>query len=250
MTRSGITEGDLKPAFLMLSSCQHDLGKRARSPTGADTEVALVHFQQSQEWLQKVYGVDVPPMAPETAIAQPSAVTAFNTGSNVRLCQPPPLHSTPSAKTSLPPSTASINGRVRILEREVQALRDRNSDHQTLLLESKAQKRKLEDELVCEKSARRKVETKLDQLETELQLVQRMESFALEQVKREVESRRKVESREKGLKRRVEDMEREMGNGDIGQSSSGLFEDLAHMFQKASHGEATRNDERGVYLNE
>lgn len=249
-----MAEGDLKPAFLMLSSCQRDLGKRARSKTGTDSEVALSHFQQSEEWLRKVYGVDVPPPAPETVPGEPSAPTDpdSNTSAN-ELQLLPALFSSkvPSVKNPLPPNTTSINNRVRILEREVNALRDRNAEHQNLLSESKGQKRKLEDELVCEKSARRKVETKLGQLETELQLVQRMESFALEQVKREVDSRRKAENREKGLKQRVEEMEREAGNGmDIDPNGSGIFEDLSRMFQNASHGKVTRKDERGMFLDD
>jgi hypothetical protein len=251
MTRAGIPEDDLKPAFLMLSGCQTDLGKRARDPAGANTEASLNHFQQSQQWLQKVYGSDLPPQQKDVAanVYQDKPIAGFSSSSkaNVQhsissphpnLPPHPHLHalSAPSTAPVSLPSPPSTVGRICILEREIQSLRDRNLIQQNVLFESKSLKHKLEDELICEKSARRKVEKKIDQLESELQVARRMEAFALGQVKREVESRRKVEEREKDLMGKIEEMEREMKTGaDVGKVV--LFEDLANMFQKAAQGE-------------
>jgi hypothetical protein len=231
MTRTGVSETDLKPAFLLLSSCQRDLGKRARSPSGTETEAAAQHFRESQEWLQKVYGGDAPPQPVETSrLASLKTTASLNETS-------PKQKALPASLPTKPQSTSDVHGRICILEREIQALRDRNSAHQDLLLESKSLKRKLEEELLCEKAARRKVEVKLDQTENELQLVQRMESFALEQVKREVESRRKAENREAALAHRVEEM-----SGGSKRFEDGLFEDLTHMFQKAARVESRARD--------
>jgi hypothetical protein len=228
MTRAGTPETDLKPAFLMLSGCQTDLSRRARSPTGAHTEVSLKHFQQSQEWLRKVYGVDLPPVDVEAEV--PPIVSSPDTKV---ASLPPGLPATPQALAS----QSLVTGRTRILEREVQSLRDRNSASQDQVLEFRAVKRKLEDELLSEKSARRKVETTLLQIEHELKASQRMESFALEQVKREVESRRQAEGREKDLSTRVEELERKMEKGAEVEKVV-LFEDLAKMFQMAAHGDS------------
>src|ERR1700729_2215978 len=59
LIENGSSEAELNPAFLMLSSCETELSKRARTPSGENTEASLGHAQKSYHWLQKVYGANL-----------------------------------------------------------------------------------------------------------------------------------------------------------------------------------------------
>jgi len=189
MTEHGISEDDLKPAFLFLSGCETDLARQARAAQStADTDE---HYKNARMWLQKVYGsgkspaasrvVDVKNIAPSLP-HQPKAITqVLVRGTDVKTGDNP--H----------PTTAGVHVQQRILEREIVSLRDRQHQQFKLLSETRVAKRKLEDDFDCERKLRYRLQRRLDDMRTELEMARKMESYALDQVKREVEVRRKAE---------------------------------------------------------
>lgn len=191
MTEHGIPEGDLKPAFLFLSSCETDLARQARM---AQTTVeAAEHYENARTWLQKVYGTGKSPVASQTANTvesvvpslplQPSMATtqAIDYGDNVK----------PGNKSSQ--ITAGALAQQRVLEREIQSLRDRQLQQSSLLSETRVAKRKLEDDFDDERDLRYRLQRCLDDTRKELDMARKMEMYALDRVKREVEARRKAE---------------------------------------------------------
>ncbi|KAJ7924938.1 hypothetical protein B0H13DRAFT_1976807 [Mycena leptocephala] len=180
-----IPETELKPAFLLLSGCETDLGKLAR--VKGDTDKASEHYSNAQKWLHRVYGASLPPLAPihRTRIGQSAAGTclspfSFDTGA-------------PSAPRSSSPNP-------KILEREIQSLRDRHTHNTNVIADIRASKRKLEDTIEGDRR-------ELDEVAKERDNARRMENLALNQMKREVDSRRRAEDRadeERELRRRAE----------------------------------------------
>lgn len=161
MAQNGIPECDLKPAFLMLSGCETDLGKKARLE-GNSTEAAE-HYKASQEWLQKVYGVDTPTAVAETAPAgRPSA----------QIRAPQPRTNVPQEQENTVPAQSPLQSNspshLRILEREVKSLRDQYHQQRGLVVECRAIKRKLEKDLAFERDLRRKLQWKLETVNHEL----------------------------------------------------------------------------------
>ncbi|KDQ57753.1 hypothetical protein JAAARDRAFT_194035 [Jaapia argillacea MUCL 33604] len=238
MTERGTHEWELKPAYLMLSTCQRDLGKRARTPEGEDSDASKEHFSRAVEYLQKVYGSDspaldtlpsVPPALPRSESLPINRCHSLNGNSH------PPVGPNPSPAPHttfalLPPnsSTPAPNvGRTRILEREIQCLRTRLETINTALTQTVKLKRLAESDLSSERAQRRKVERQLDDVERQLDVTKRMEGFALENVKREVEARRRAE-------RELAERER---NGEGGKRA--VLEGLAEMFGKAARGETS-----------
>lgn len=199
MTEHGIPEGDLKPAFLFLSSCETDLARQAKTAQKITVEAAE-HYKNARKWLQKVYGPGEPPAASQAASVmernassfplQPSKATtqAIDRGDNVE----------PGNK--LNQTSARAFAQQRILEREIQSLRDRQLEQSNLLSDTRAAKRKLEDDFDCERNLRYRLQRRLDDTRKELDMARKMEMYALDRVKREVETRRKAEDMAKGEK--------------------------------------------------
>jgi hypothetical protein len=190
MMEHGISEGDLKPAFLFLSGCETDLAKQARSAQST-VEVAE-HYKNARTWLQKVYGSGKTPAVSQAvgvvkAIAlslprQPKATAqAIDHGAGDK----------PGDKPNQ--TTAEAVAQQRILEREIRCLRDRQLQQSHLLSETRVAKRKLEDDFDCERDLRYRLQRRLDDTRKELEMARKMEMYALDQVKREVEARRKAE---------------------------------------------------------
>ena len=244
--RLGVAEEDMKPAFLMISACHGDQAKRTKDSSGLNTPESTRHCQLTLKWLQKVYGTSVPfqnqgsTSAPDPAEAispaekTPSLSVDSSRNRDGKLALPPRPSFLPSPRVSLPtsPQHPSVN-RIRILERQVDTLRERNSRSEKAVADSEALKRKYEQELSHEKSKRRKVQAELDEISAELKTTRRMEKYASDSTKRETELRRKAEMREKELIRRVEVLEKEKKRASDGGKAV-LFEDLANMFQKAA----------------
>ncbi|KAF7361787.1 40S ribosomal protein [Mycena venus] len=197
-----IPENDLKPAFLLLSGCETDLGKLARSK--GDTDKGSEHYSNAQKWLHQVYGADIPPVPSD----QPSAVDPKCKGTTPPRA-PASLRSridtsgtAPSAPRSHPPSPNQ-----RMLEREIQSLRDRHTHNTNVLADVRASKRKLEDTVEVERVVRRRLQRELDEVMKERDIARRMETLALDQMKREVDARRRAEDRaeeERELRKRAE----------------------------------------------
>ncbi|THH17715.1 hypothetical protein EW146_g3137 [Bondarzewia mesenterica] len=238
----GIEETALKPAFLMLSSCHTELGKRARLPDGRETEASLACFEQSRRWLQNVYGTHVSETEHAARAALVSRFAELNKAaasgaSATALVAPVARISTPTA----PSAAASATPSSQVLEREVKLLRDRQSMHSAELTKARAAKRKSEDAFEHERSMRRRLERHLDELERQLSRSQKKESSAMEQAMSEVKARQRAEERE-GAERRAR-LKAEEGlrerEKDVGEKGlvRPLFEELAGIFQRAAMGD-------------
>lgn len=256
MAEIGIPEKDLTPAFLMLSGCETDLGKRARD-SGADEARIAEHYANSQKWLQRVYGTISPSNTVDlTQNAEPSSGSTV-AKSNV-IAVPRPIKPMPSSagvnrtvptaprcnNVQIPPSVDKSSQAVPAppklagtleLEREINTLRDIHTAQTNLLSQTVSAKRKAEEELVNERKVRKKLEKRLDDVQKELVHEKRMEMWALEQTKKEVTARRRAEEMvvEEKAKRRA--CERDAAAEK--RASKPLFEDLASMFQRAAQGD-------------
>lgn len=220
----------LKPAFLLLSGCETDLAKQAK----ADNRDASSHYNNAKYWLQKVYGATspVPPLKPSNAANSSDCNfklprdRSANLDSLKHQLNTSPVHSTPKL--------VSHN---RILEREVDALRDKQKDQAYLLADMRFSNRKLEDDLTYEHNMRRKLQRQLAEAEKERDSAIRLEAFALEQVKREVKARREAEEKantEREMRLQVEGLSQ-------AKASQNLIENLAKILREASSMEVDNN---------
>jgi hypothetical protein len=222
LTQHGVREDDLKPAFLMLSGCETDLWKLTRSSDTAG--VALQHYENAKKWLQKVYG---------DASSAPQSSNNVNLESahrNRHFNAPPsgPRSHRPPAVPLAP--DRPLDPALQTLRREIQSLRDQLARQDALLKQTHADKCKAEEELAREHSLRRKLERKLDEAEDAVHLARRMEGYAVDEMKREVEQRKRAEERVQAERERRRAAEKSVETMAI----KPLFESLAGMFQKAA----------------
>jgi hypothetical protein len=87
----------------------------------------------------------------------------------------------------------STSTHIRILEREIESLRDQQASQAQRLSEALSGKRHLEADLVSECTVRRKLEKTLDGGEKELKMTKKLEAFALQQVNVEAGARKRAE---------------------------------------------------------
>ncbi|RDB24782.1 hypothetical protein Hypma_007784 [Hypsizygus marmoreus] len=186
MAEQGLPEDNLKPAYLFLSSCEIDLARLARS---SQPDAAEEHHKASKTWLQKVYGAFEPIPVPNTSQVRGNPASSPR---HVRSREP----SHQSQATS-PPEGPS---REILLGRQINTLRHEQKEQSALLAETRAMKRKLESEVTFEREGRRRLLRDFDDLEKELTTARKMENYALGQVKREVEARRKAEEKARAEK--------------------------------------------------
>jgi hypothetical protein len=219
MAEHGVPEDDLKPAFLMLSSCENELSKQTLK---TDPRASRVHFNKSCGWLQKVYG--------SMALQATSVRQAFGLDSTeanrlsssdlnsqgksqhtsvkglpdrprserVHAQSANQASSTASYDSEIPVNPPSMSSQVCDLEREIESLRGHQRRQSVCLSEERAVKRRLEEDLASERMVRRRLETTVEDLEKQLSLAKEMEGFALQQVELEVEERKKDEFRSPG----------------------------------------------------
>ena len=178
MTARGVQADseELKPAFLLLSGCETDLAKLAKTKKEPES-VIQGHYAAAQGYLQKVFG---------RADCLQNAERNHNYVHEKELSGP---LSQPDAKMKLArgfPPQPSLNSP----EQENRPLCD---DQETELARLKTLKRKIEDDYFYERNMRRKYQRQLDDLEKECEFAHKMERYALEQIKREVATRRKAE---------------------------------------------------------
>ncbi|KAH9945675.1 hypothetical protein B0H21DRAFT_744176 [Amylocystis lapponica] len=248
----GLPARDLKPAFLMLSSCHTDLAKQTRAPDGSCTDESTRHILEAAKWLQHVYGTHVPPAAEPTS-AECAATKASMDVSAV----PSASTSTPApprgclANTSNLPAPATherressgpSRGLVQMLEREIQALRDRQADHTALLSEARALRRRAQEDLDEERRARRKAERAMEQAGLDVVGVRRAEKLALEEARAEGEGRRRAELRAEELRDELVRVRRECqvrvdACAEEDRRARECFGKLGALFLKASKGE-------------
>ena len=169
---------ELRPAFLLLSGCETDLARLAKTRKEPDF-VLRGHYTAAQEYLQKVFGrADHLRNAERTHTSfDEQALFGSLSRLDARMEGPRGFSPQPNPRT---------------LEREIQSLHE---SHNAELARLKTLKRKLEDDYSYERDIRRKYQRRLDDLEQECESARKMERYALEQIKREVASRRKAEER-------------------------------------------------------
>ncbi|KAJ6594026.1 hypothetical protein B0H19DRAFT_1093406 [Mycena capillaripes] len=168
-----------------------------------DTDKVSEHYSNAEKWLQKVYGASIPPLTADSpsaddskrprATTPPRAPASLRSRIDVRA---------PSAPRSHPPSPS------RMLEREIQSLHDRHSHNTNVIADMRASKRKLEDTVDIERDVRRRLQRELDEVVKERDKARRLETLAMAQMKREVDSRRRAEDmaeEERALRKRAED---------------------------------------------
>ncbi|CAL1707897.1 unnamed protein product [Somion occarium] len=238
----GIPERELKPAFLMLSSCHTDLAKRARIASGPEDDGRREHLRKAQECLQKVYGKNVP-SSDDKPLAAPQAsrgylINAGNLQSN------DPFATVQDDRTPTKSGGRTIND----LERENQSLRDRHRNLGKSLSQANVAKRKAENDLDDERHLRRKAERDLAGVQQELSSARRSERFALEQCRREVENRRKAEERAAKLKDELVKVKHDLeisgeGIAEKERRARECFGRLGMIFLKAAKGETAGLEE-------
>lgn len=184
----GLSEDDIKPAFLMLASCHNELAKQAKA---TDSKESDLHFHKAKRCLQKVYGTNT---------------LSLETGSSTA-----PFRDYVTNSSNLPTGhkLAGDHASAQNLQREVQSLRDRQIHHSACLSQLRSTKRKIEEDLDTERHCRRKVERDLEYASRELAASRRAERFAVEQCKREAEARRRGEDRALELRDKMVAMDKE-----------------------------------------
>lgn len=154
MTEHGISEDDLKPAFLFLSGCETDLARQARAAESIP-EVAE-HCTNTRMWLQKVYGSGTDPTASRAVVKsaasslsrQPKATEqAIDRGADI---------------DKLNPTTVGSLSQHRIFECEIQTSQEQQHEQSNLLSEIRVAKRKLEDDIDYGRNLRYHIQRRLD----------------------------------------------------------------------------------------
>ncbi|KAJ7780536.1 hypothetical protein DFH07DRAFT_792626 [Mycena maculata] len=197
-----IPETDLKPAFLLLSGCEVDLGKIARFK-GEPADKISEHYSNAQKWLHKVYGdIAALPVSESLSEDDPKTTRMATTPKAPASIRSRIDTSAPPALRSYPPSPNQ-----RMMDREMQSLRDRYTHSVSVISDMRASKRKLENSFEKERDVRRRLERDLDEVLRERDEARRMEARAVDQMKRETESRRRAEDmmeEERQLRKRAE----------------------------------------------
>jgi hypothetical protein len=249
MKKHGVSENDLKPAHLMLSSCERDLGKQTENSNPA---ASRVHFDNSINWLQKVYGSPAKEPAsstrnalgldlsdtnrpPTTAQTQADTHRNCNPGRTTKAIpdrprndRPPSCSSITTTDSNMTLKETSSSAQVHVLEREIEYLRDQQASQAQRLSEARSAKRNLEADLASERSVRRRLERTLDNVEKELKWTKKMEAFALQKVDVEAGARRRAESLIEEEREKRRDVEKAL------ETSKPCYEDFAYLFQRGA----------------
>ncbi|KAF7790383.1 hypothetical protein EIP86_001338 [Pleurotus ostreatoroseus] len=198
-----LPEAELKPAYLMMAGCHSDLSKTASA------EDVKAHMVKAQECLQKVYGTNVPSLGAVSQKRDRDGRNRLAANSNNSA-----VHAQPRGKdnrtVSQPRLSSADESRLRILEREVQSLRDRLRNATVNLATARGAKDQLEDEVSSERETRHKLERELADAMEELDGARKGERYALEQCRREVDSRRRIEERAVELRDETASLRREI----------------------------------------
>src|ERR1700733_1619567 len=164
MTERGISEGDLKPAFLFLSGCETDLAKQAKM-TQSTLEVAQ-HYNNARVWLQKVYGPgNVPMISQAVGVVESNPLSlSFQSKSAAQAAdRNPNIHPNDN-----PILSAATVARQKIIEHEILSLQNKQQQQSDLLSQTRVAKRKLEDDFDCERDLRYRLQRRLDNTQKEL----------------------------------------------------------------------------------
>ncbi|KAL1691512.1 hypothetical protein GGG16DRAFT_113032 [Schizophyllum commune] len=227
MNAHNVSEQDRHPAYILLAGCESDLGKVVRRVDAGNGD-AKRHFESSRRWLQRVYGVNVPDDTAPLGTKMATPTTTSQHGNDA------PLASHSLQERQAAEETVSSASRIakynKVLEREVDCLRDRQKRNDGIIEELCREKRRAEDELENERVTRRRLERQVSELELERDSALRMEATALQQARQEVESRRRVQDALAEEQERRRELERRSGP----VQGRPLLEDLARLFQQTS----------------
>ena len=132
LTQHGVSKEDLRPAFLMLSGCETDLGRMARAASDhhQKPEISAEHYKKSQQWLQKVFGTQPPTLD----LDPPSGGTLSDNRVNGHPHCEKSSSSIPPSRTPGPPLPNTPNNEVQSRDRHsgqaniLQTKRKRNDD--------------------------------------------------------------------------------------------------------------------------
>lgn len=222
----GLRECDMKPAFLMLSSCHVELWRQTRAVDGSETETSAAHLDKSCRWLQLVYGQgNSEPMSESSSEVLETLPLVDTTGH---------VHSVSSTQELI-----TLDRRQRTdIERDLQVLRDRQALHAEELAHTRESKRRLEDQAANERVIRRRLEWTLRDLETQLAKARRRADDAHALVRMEAITRRRCEqtiAEERAKRKSLEEHFKKQA-----QSARPLLEGLAALFERA--GMQVKND--------
>ena len=181
MRAGGCDSKELRPAFLLLSGCETDLARLAKTRKEPES-VIRGHYAASGRYLQKVFG---------------RAELLHNAESKHSSFQKNQLLGSSSRSDERMEVTREPQPDLNSLEQEIRSLRKLHDDQEAELVQLRTLKRKLEDDYSYERSIRRKYQRQLDDLEKECKFARQMERYALDQIKREVMIRRKAEEEAK-----------------------------------------------------
>ncbi|KAL1660703.1 hypothetical protein GGF50DRAFT_62623 [Schizophyllum commune] len=227
MNVHNVSEQDRHPAYILLAGCESDLGKVARlaDPGNGD---ANRHFESSRRWLQRVYGVNVPDDTTPLGTTMATPTTTSRPDKDA----PRAPHSAQERQGAEDPSPSGsrIAKYNKVLEREVDCLRDRQKRNEGIMDELRHEKRRAEDDLENERVIRRRLEQQVSELERERDSALRMEATALQQARQEVESRRRAQDALAEEQERRRELESRTGQ----VQGRPLLEDLARLFQQTS----------------
>ena len=179
MTARGVQADseELRPAFLLLSGCETDLARLAKTKKEPES-VIRGHYAAAQGYLQKVFG---------------RAELLQNAECNHDYFHEKELSGSLSQPDARMKVTRAFSPQPNLQEQEILSLRELHNDQETELAQLRTLKRKLEDDCFYERSMRRKYQRQLDDLDKECEFAHKMERYALDQIKREVATRRKAE---------------------------------------------------------
>lgn len=248
MLGAGMEASQLNPAVLMLSSCHLDIAKQLRAQAGKETTESKYHFDKGCEGLRNIYGAFNQPSStsatPAPFCSSGSSVSTPPDGDNRRNSrQRSPLKAvTTSDRYDISPEVTRRCSQLKILEREVQSLRDRQEDQDEALNHARTAKRKLEDDLEGERYVRRKLERRLGQAESDVSGAQKGENFALAQCRAEVETRRRAEERADEMRQEAAEVRAALEPkiaqyGERERNFKDFFGKLGIVFLKAARGE-------------
>ena len=233
----GLTQEDMKPVYLMLGSCYTDLSRQVRCLDGSGVDLAKENMVKASEYFRMVYGEYVP----DSLVSHsPSLVSRMQEPTGKKDAKKAPADSPHGAsaperkrKDQVPPED---EGR---LKRDNQSLRDRQKHHIATISGLRDAIRKLEEELEAERGLHRETEVALTE---ELQGARRSTKYALEQCKREVENRRRIEERVVELRDEVAVVKLEAdavarSAQDKDRKTRDFFVGLGSLFTRAAHGD-------------
>ncbi|KAI0320892.1 hypothetical protein OF83DRAFT_464975 [Amylostereum chailletii] len=221
MKKCGMSDHDLRPAFLMLSSCYTELGRKSRVPGGSETEASRAYMEQSRQCLQKVYGCNKPEPAQNGKTLGPgSTVSTYNRSKPSRF-EGDRTHD----------RSASGSDKAAMLPQDHYMAQDRQAAHDSEQSRERAAKRALEENYAQERALRRKLERHVGELEQKLARAEERENRAREQVHAEVAKRRRAEQRAEDEEARRQEAEKNGVKPFLGE--------LAGVLQRAAGGDAS-----------